>query len=62
MKKLEEVLNTAYDADIGYFVEVDLKHPYNREEKRQIFPIASQIKIIPQDMLSDHMKDKKPDN
>ena len=30
---LDEILNTPDDADIGYFVEVDLKYPHNIKEK-----------------------------
>ena len=31
--KLEDILNTPDDSDIGYFIEVDLKYPYNIKGK-----------------------------
>ena len=37
MIKLEAILNTPDDSDIGYFVEVDFKIPDNIEEKQRIF-------------------------
>ena len=35
--KLEDILNTTDDSDIGYFIEVDLKYPDNIKEKTNIF-------------------------
>ena len=35
---LEEILNTPYDNEIGYFLEVDLKYPDNIKEKTKNFP------------------------
>ena len=40
INKLEEILNTPDDSDIGYFVEVDLKYPDNIKEKTINFPFA----------------------
>ena len=34
---LEDILNNPDSRDIGYFVEVDLKHPDNVEEKKNFF-------------------------
>ena len=31
--RLEDILNTADDSDIGYFIEVDLNYPDNIREK-----------------------------
>ena len=36
--KLESVLNTPDDSNIGYFIEVDLKYPNKRKEKTKNFP------------------------
>ena len=44
--KLEEILNTPDDSDIGYFVEVDLIYPYNIKEKTKNFPFAPVNKIL----------------
>ena len=38
--KLEDILNTPDDNDIGYFVEVDLKYPDNIKERTKNFPFA----------------------
>ena len=38
--KLEEILNTPDDSDIGYFIEIDLKYPNNIKEKTKNFPFA----------------------
>ena len=42
--KLEEILNTPDDSDIGYFVEVDLTYPDNIKEKTKFFPFAPENK------------------
>ena len=44
--KLEDILNTPDDNDIGYFIEVDLKYPDNIKGKTKNFPFASEKKII----------------
>ena len=36
--KLEDILNTPDDSDIGYFIEVDLKYSDNIKEKTKLFP------------------------
>ena len=59
--KLEDIINTPDDNDIGYFVEVDLKYPDNIKQKTKNFPFASvNQKIIP-DNYNDYMKEIKPD-
>ena len=45
--KLEDILNTPNDSDIGYFVEVDLKCPDETEEKTKIFPFRPENKSTP---------------
>ena len=38
--KLEDILNTPDDSDIGYFIEVDLKYPDKIKQKTKNFPFA----------------------
>ena len=59
--KLEEILNTPDDSDIGYFVEVDLKYPDNIRQKTKYFPFAPVNKKIDPDNFNDYMKTIKPD-
>ena len=59
--KLEDVLNTPYDGNIGYFIEVDLTHPNNIKEKTNNFPFAPVNKKINPDKFCDYMKEIKPD-
>ena len=59
--KLEDILNTPDDSDIGYFIEVDLKYPDNIEEKTKHFPFAPLNKKINPDNFSDYMKKIKAD-
>ena len=40
-KKLENILKTPDDGDIGYFLEVDLKYPDNKKEKTKTFSVCS---------------------
>ena len=42
--KLEDIINTPDDNDIGYFVEVDLKYPNNIKQKTKYFPFAPENK------------------
>ena len=44
--KLENLLNTLDDNDIGYFIEVDLKYPDKIKEKTKHFPFAPEKKSI----------------
>ena len=60
--KLEDILNTPDDSDIGYFVEVDLKYPDNIKQKTKNFPFAPENKKINPDTFNDYMKEIKPDN
>ena len=58
--KLEEILNTPDDSDIGYFIEVDLKYPDNIKHKTRNFPFALVIKKNNPVEFSDYMKEIKP--
>ena len=58
LKKLEDILITPDDSDIGYFIEVDLKYPHNTKEKTKIFPFYPGNNIIPKDQYNDYMKKK----
>ena len=59
--KLEDILNTPDDSQIGYFIEVDLNYPDNTKEKTKIFPFVPVNKKINPDDFSDYMKTIKTD-
>ena len=59
--KLEDILNTPDDSDIGYIIEVDLKYTDNIKEKTKHFPFAPVNKKINLDDFSDYMKETIPD-
>ena len=44
MKKVEEILKTPDNSDIGYFIEVDLRYPNNIKEKTRNFPFCTEKK------------------
>ena len=46
--------------DIGYFVEVEIKYPYETEEKTKNFLFRPENKNIPQDEISEFLNDVKP--
>ena len=46
MNKLQEILITSDDSDIGYFVEVDLRYPEIINEKTKKFPFCPENKKI----------------
>ena len=60
--KLEDILNTPDDSDIGYFIEVDLTYPDSIKHKTKNFPFAPMNKKIDPDNFNDYMKEIKPDN
>ena len=45
MKKIEEILETPRDTDIGSFVKVELKYPDKIKEKTKNFPFTPESKI-----------------
>ena len=59
--KLEDILNTTDDSDIGYFVEADLIYPDNIKEKTKNFPLAPMNEKINPDNYNDYMKSIKLD-
>ena len=59
--KLEDILKTPDDSDIGYFIEVDLTYPDDIKEKTKNFPFAPVNKKNDLDEFSDYMKETKPD-
>ena len=59
--KLEDILNTPDDSDIGYLIEVDLIYPDNIKEKTKNFPFALVNKKINPNNFNDYMKSIKPD-
>ena len=62
MNKLEEILVTPDDSDIGFFIEVDLRYPDNIKEKTKNFPFCPENKIFLKDTYNDYMKKIKPKN
>ena len=59
--KLEDILNTPDDSDIGYFIEVDLKYPDKIKKKTKNVPFAPVNKNINPDNFNGYMKEIKPD-
>ena len=59
--KIEDILNTPDDSDIGYFIEADLIYPDNIKQKTKNFPFAPMNKKINSDNFNDYMKEIKPD-
>ena len=57
--KLEDILNTPDDSDIGYFVEVDLYYPDNIKEKTKNFPFVPKNKKINPDNFTPYMNKQK---
>ena len=60
--KLEDILNTLDEGDIGYFIELDLTYPNKIKQKTKNFPFAPENKKINPDNFNDYMKEIKPDN
>ena len=59
--KLDDILNTSDDSEIGYFVECDLIYTDNIKEKTKYFPFCPMNKFSPQDKFSDYLNQMKPD-
>ena len=59
--KLEDILNTSDNSDIGYFIEDDLIYPNNIKERAKNFPCAPMNKKIDLDNFNNYMKEIKPD-
>ena len=59
--KLEDILNTPDDSDIGYFIEADLIYPDNIKERTKNLPFAPVNKKINPENFNDYMKEIKPD-
>ena len=62
MNKLDEILNTPDDRDVGYFVEVDLKYPDKTQEKTKNFTFPPGNKINHKDKYNTFMKKIRPNN
>ena len=52
-----DVMSKAEDADVGYFLEVDMEMPESLHEKFKYYPLAPESMTITEDMLSPHCKD-----
>ena len=61
-EKIRKKLKTSDDSDIGFFLEVDLRYPYNLKEKTKIFPFCPENKVFLKDTYNDYMKKIKPKN
>ena len=61
-KWLDIILNTPNDADIGYFLEVDLKYPDNMKQKTKYSPFCPENKKINPNNYNEYMKSIKPEN
>ena len=59
--KLEDIINTPDDSDIGYFVEIDLTYLDNIKEKTKNFPLTPVNNKINPDDFNDYKKEIKPD-
>ena len=59
--KIEDIINTPDDNDIGYFVEADLIYPDKIKKKTKNFPFAPVNKKINPDNFHDYMKEIRPD-
>ena len=59
---LDEILNTPVDSEIGYFLEVDLKHPDDIKQKTKYFPFCPENKKIDPNKYNEYMKSIKPEN
>ena len=59
--KLEDILNTPDDSDIGYFAEGNLTYPDDIKEKTKHFPFAPVNKKIDSDNFNDYVNEIKPD-
>ena len=60
LNKLEEILKTPDDSDIGCFVELDLRYRDSIKKKAKNFPFPSGNKVIPKDNYNDNMKKIRP--
>ena len=59
--KLEDIIKTPDDSDIGYFIEVELKYPDKIKEKTKKFAFASLTEKTNPDVFSDYIKKIKLD-
>ena len=62
MDKIEEILITPEDSNIGYFVEVVLKYPDEIKQKTKNFQFCPENKVIRTDKYNEYMNEKKPKN
>ena len=56
---VDTILATTDDSESGYTVEVDLKHPDKRKQKRKYSPFCSQTKIEGVSQFTDYMNINK---
>ena len=58
MNKLEELLKTPDEIDIGYFIDVDLKYSDMKKGKTKKFPFCPENKIIDKDKYIKYINKK----
>ena len=56
---IQEILDTADDADIGNFVEVDLSYPPSLHDEYRDFPLAPTNDVVEDEWLSDYQIELK---
>ena len=57
--QLQEILDTADDASIGYFVEVDISYPPSLHDEHRDFPLAPTKDVVEDEWLSDYQIELK---
>ena len=58
--KVEDIINTPDDNDIGYFIDVDLTCPDNLKGEPKNFLFCLENKVIHNDKYNDYMNKIKP--
>ena len=59
---LDDILNTADDSEVGYFLEVDLNYPDEIKKKSKNFSFCPENNFSPQDKFTDYMQKLKQDS
>ena len=57
--QIQEILDTADNASIGYFVEVDLSYPPSLHDEHRDFPLAPTKDVVEDEWLSDYQIELK---
>ena len=57
--KVQDILNTEENREIGYILEVDLSYADETNERNELFPFCLEKKVSAQNVLRDHMNKTK---